>query len=450
MRYIRWRLLTAVVLGSTIGAGFGSGLGAAPVRPSFVIILADDMSAAQMTAMRRVQTTIGNAGLTFDRAYVETPVCAPTRATLLTGRLAHNHGVLSTAGTRPRMMAVDHDTIASRLAAAGYRTAFLGKYNNGYDCSYVPAGWHLWRGFCGLAPTNAITVIDGVRARVPGHSDDWIRDQASRFIRETPRDRPFLLVASSVQPHTPHDPARRHRGMFAGAMVPRTPAFNEADVSDLPPFLQKPLLSPVQIQELDRAWALTLEELQTIDEMVEGIVAALQQTGRINNTYVIFTSDNGAHYGEHRFREGKWTTFETDIRVPFVVRGPGVPARTRQQAMIGIVDVPATLLELARASVAGLDGVSFASALRGGPGRREAMPIAFWTERYQLHWKGVRTARHTYAEYSASTRLLYDNVVDPHQINNLSRDPSSTALRDTLRAQTQRLFACRGSEACRR
>lgn len=445
----RSRLLAAVALGATFGTGFGDGLVAAPRRPSFVIVLADDMSVAQLTAMSRVRTALGNAGMTFDRAYVETPVCAPTRATLLTGRLAHNHGVLSTAGTRPRMMAVDHDSIASRLAAAGYRTAYFGKYNNGYDCSYVPAGWQLWRGFCGLAPTNAVTVIDGVRTSVPGHSDDWIRAQASTFIRQTPGDRPFLLVASSVQPHTPHDPARRHRGMFAGAMVPRTPAFNEADVSDLPPFLRKPLLSPVQVQELDRAWALTLEELQTIDEMVEGIVAALQRTGRINDTYVIFTSDNGAHFGEHRFREGKWTAFETDIRVPFVVRGPGVPVRARQPAMIGIVDVPATILELAGVSTAGLDGVSFTSALRGGAGQRTAMPIAFWTERYQLHWMGVRTARHTYAEYSTSTRLLYDNVTDPHQIQNLSRDPSSAALRELLRAQARRLFTCRGSEACR-
>jgi arylsulfatase A-like enzyme len=447
MRRIGLGRLAVAVLGALIGGG--NCAHAAPVRPSFVIILADDMSTAHMPAMGRVQALLGNTGLTFERAYVETPVCAPTRATLLTGRLAHNHGVLSTAQTRPRMMAVDHDTIASRLAAAGYRTAFLGKYNNGYDCSYVPAGWQLWRGFCGLAPTSAVTVVDGVRTQVPGHSDDWIRDQASAFIRQTPRDQPFLLVASSVQPHTPHDPARRHRGMFAGAMVPRTPAFNEADVSDLPLFLRKPLLSPVQIQELDRAWALTLEELQTIDEMVGGIIAALQQTGRLNNTYVVFTSDNGAHYGEHRFREGKWMAFETDIRVPFVVRGPGVPARARQQAMIGMVDVPATMLELAGVSTSGFDGVSFANALRGGPGRRTAMPIAFWTERYQLHWRGVRTARHTYAEYSASTRLLYDNVMDPHQINNLARDPQSATLLEGLRAQALRLFTCRGSEACR-
>lgn len=442
------RFLGLVCVLAGVPGGYG---GAAPAaaRPSFVIVLADDMSSGQMVAMRRTRTLIGDAGMTFERAYVEAPVCAPARATLLTGKLAHNHGVLSTAGTRPRMMAVDHDTIATRLSAAGYRTAYFGKYNNGYGCAYVPAGWQLWRGFCKLNSVGATTLIDGVETRLPGHSDDWMRDNAAAYIRGLPAGAPFLVVLSSVQPHTPHDPHPRHRGMFSGAQVPRTPAFNEADVRDLPTFLQKPLLTPTQVLEMDRSWANSLDELQTIDEMVEGVYGALRDSGRLSQTYLMFLSDHGMHFGEHRFSEGKWRAFETDIRIPLLIRGPGVPARARQNAMVGIVDVPTTILQLAGVATTGMDGISFSDALRGGRSQRTAMPIAFWTEQYRLHWKGVRGARYTYAEYSASTRLLYDNIADPYQINNLARDPSKAAVVNELRAWTARLFTCRGPEACR-
>ncbi len=347
------------------------------------------------------------------------------------------------------MMAVDHDTIASRLAASGYVTAYLGKYNNGYDCSYVPDGWSIWRAFCRLTPTKPVTLIDGVRTQFLGHSDDWMAREAATIIHRTPIDVPLFLMVSSVQPHTPHDPHRRHRGLFTGAMVPRTPAFNELDVSDLPPFLQKPLLTPTQIATLDLAWARSLEEMQTIDELVEGIYSALRDSGRLDNTYLIFTSDNGAHFGEHRFREGKWMPWETDIRVPFLMRGPGVDAGREEAAMIGLVDVAPTLLELAGVGAEGMDGVSFVDVLSGGHGRRSAMPIAFWTVQYALHWRGVRTESHTYAEWSPQTRVLFDNDADPYQLDNLAFLPDAQELLEKLRAQTIRLFTCRGPNECR-
>lgn len=157
------------------------------------------------------------------------------------------------------MKAVDHDTVASRLASVGYITAYFGKYNNGYDCSYIPNGWSIWRAFCRPTPTKPVTLIDGVRTQFPGHSDDWMAREASAIIHATPSEIPLFLMLASVQPHAPHDPHRRHRGLFAGAMVPRTPAFNEPDVSDLPPFLRKPPLTPTQIATLDLAWARSLE-----------------------------------------------------------------------------------------------------------------------------------------------------------------------------------------------
>lgn len=189
--------------------------------------------------------------------------------------------------------------------------------------------------------------------------------------------------------------------------------------------------------------------MQTIDELVESVYVALRDSGRLHNAYLMFTSDNGMHFGEHRFREGKWMPWETDLRVPFIMRGPGIEAGREEAAMIGLVDVAPTVLELAGADAEGMDGVSFADLLRGGAGRRGAMPIAFWTVQYALHWRGVRTETHTYAEWSPATRVLFDNLADPYQLTNLAFSADASHLVEALRAQTIRLFACRGPDECR-
>jgi arylsulfatase A-like enzyme len=159
---------------------------------------------------------------------------------------------------------------------------------------------------------------------------DVIRGKAVDFIRRnaaTPDRSPFFIWLASYSPHWPAPYAPRHANKFPGAKAPRTPTFNEPDVSGQPAWLQThPLLTPAQIARVDAHYRDRLRSMLAVVETVDAIVATLQQTGDLANTYILFTSDNGFHQGQHRLQLGKGTGFEEDIRGPLLVRGPGVPA----------------------------------------------------------------------------------------------------------------------------
>jgi arylsulfatase A-like enzyme len=426
-------------------------LPASAAKPSFVVIMGDDLGVSQMRAMRNVRTLVEKAGTVFKRAYVEAPICSPSRATLYSGRFAHNHGVVSTNTSGTTIRPLEDDTLAVRMQAAGYRTAFLGKYMNKYRGDYTPPGWSRWRGFVDTVSYQGSVVVRGEIIRVPGYSDAWMRDRSAEIVRSTPPDTPLLLVIAPTAPHLPHIAPPRHAGLHAGTSVPRTAAFNEADVSDKPAIFRDPLLTPTQVQNLDNSFAASLDQLQLVDEIVSKVHDALRDTGRLDSTYIIFTSDNGIHFGQHRQVEDKTHPWETDIRVPFLVRGPGVPVRVDRRTLIANADTPVTLLDLAGLSAAGMDGTSYAAALRGGTGRRTAVPIAHWDQLpdYRLKWKGVRTDRYTWVQYREGATMLYDNEADPEQLENLAALPSTADLRARLAAVTDQLASCVGPAACR-
>jgi N-acetylglucosamine-6-sulfatase len=463
-RFVLWRtrsaqswprlLLLGLVLGGWVsGARTEAGhiRSAAEPRPSFIVIMTDDLSNAQLVALSRARTVVFASGTQFERLYVEAPICAPSRATFFTGRLAHNHGVVSVNTSGQLIRPHESSTFAVRLQDAGYRTAYYGKYINRYNGSYTPVGWTIWRAAqpCCVFKNQSF-IIDGIRTTIPGLADRWMRDQAAELIRATPVGTPLLVVVAPMAPHLPHLAPPMHRGSFAGARVPRDASFNEADISDKPKFLRPPLLTPDQVQALDASWAASLEQLQTVDELVVGLYEALRDSGRLDSTYIVLTSDNGIHFGQHRQKEDKTRPWETDIRVPLLIRGPGVLPRVDTETLISYADIAPTLLDLAGLEAEDMDGISFAPALGGGSGRRTAAPIAFWAQAspYQLTWKGVRTGRHTFVEYPSGAKMLFDNVVDPPQDKNIAADPSQITLRNQLRTLSERLFICRGPVEC--
>jgi N-acetylglucosamine-6-sulfatase len=419
-------------------------------RPSFVVVLADDMGMAQIEAMSRLTGSVFGpaAGL---RAYVEAPICGPSRATFLTGRFAHNHGVISNRTSGALIRPHEGSTFAVPMQQAGYLTAYYGKYINRYDGSYTPPGWTIWRPFqpC-CVMKNQPVIIEGTRVYVPGVADDWMRDQAMDLIRATPPDTPLMIVLSSMAPHLPHRAPRRHEGRFSGRQVPRDLSFNERKINDKPAFLRPPLLTPAQVQALDVSWAASLDQLQTVDELVLGVYGALRDAGRLATTYLIFTSDNGIHFGQHRQPENKTQPWETDVRIPLLVRGPRVPSSFDGLGIVANADLAPTLLELAGLPGGERDGVSFAPMLRGEPSTRTAVPIAMWQESqpFALEWKGVRTKRYTYVKYPTGERMLFDNPRDPLQVQNLIDAPGNAGLIARLDALTERLFGCRGPTAC--
>jgi arylsulfatase A-like enzyme len=271
-------------------------------------------------------------------------------------------------------------------------------------------------------------------------------------------NKPFFLMLSVSAPHAPWPPATRHAGLPLTGQVPRTPDFNEATVSDKPSFLRLPSLSPSAVALLDNHYVQALRSLRAVDEAVRSLVVRLQSTGRLANTFVIFMSDNGYHFGQHRLPEGKQVPYDTDLRIPLAIRGPGIAAgRVNNADIVLNVDLAPTVLELAGVAVPSVvDGRSFKDLLiAGSPSRpkRQSFPVAGWVDPpsslpWNMEYRGVRTKRHSWVEWSNGARELYNIVADPYQLQNRANASAYSAIRAQLAALTARLRTCAG-QVCR-
>lgn len=457
----------------TTGARPASATAAAP--PNIVFILTDDQDAS-LEQMPRLRALVADQGLTFERFFASNPLCAPARASLLTGLHAHTHGV--TANRAPeggferfRDSGLEADTVAVWLRAAGYRTGLVGKYLNRYpgdardaNLAYVPPGWDLFAAF--FAPDrNSGSYYDyyvnlqGDPTFYPKRPADYITDHIARLALEAidtlpgPNGAPFFLLVTPNAPHSPPVPADRHAGSLAGLGAPRVGAFNEADMSDKPAYYQQlPLLDGRALDRLDALHQARQETLLAVDELVEALVRRLDQRGLLANTYVVYSSDNGFMLGQHRFAQGKDVPYDESIRVPLVVRGPGVPRGVTAE-LVANVDLPVTFAELGGARVpATVEGRSIVALLQGrsGSGRDEVL-LEHSADPGDADgvpaYVGLRTRAFAYIEYDAGERELYDLAADPSQEENLAgrADPALVA---PLAARLRQLRACRGA-GCR-
>ena len=467
---------------------------AADPRPNVVVLMTDDQAVADLEVMPRVRELLAAAGVTFDRSYVSYPVCCPSRATYLSGQYAHNHHVLGLyppTGGYGRFDA--SESLPVWLERAGYRTAHLGKYMNGYGSDTPadpPAGWSEWYGAVGYSTYRmwGYTLNENGENRPYGsplsedpalYQTDLIAKRAVDVIeREAGAEAPLFLSVAFLAPHhegklirrfTGHlvRAAPRHAGLLAAKQLPPSPAFNEQDVSDKPAFMRRrPLLDPAQIDRITRNYQDRQEALLAVDEAVGEIVAALDRAGALQNTYVVFTSDNGFMQGEHRVPSGKLLPYDPSSRVPLIVRGPGLPAGTVSQALVGNVDLAPTILEVAQATPGRLvDGQSLLPFARD-PSRESRRPLlhetggrrfAFGREQDAagapavepvLNYKAARTARWLYVEYESGARELYDLRADPEQLDSVHADPRYEGVRAKLRRALRRLQDCAGDD-CR-
>jgi arylsulfatase A-like enzyme len=439
-------------------------------RPNIVVVVLDDLDAASLHALPGVTARLADQGLVFERHFVANPLCAPSRASLLTGLYPHNHGVLSNGlpdGGFARYRERGHEgtDVAARLHAAGYRTALLGKYLNDYPHgageSYVPPGWDDWHAVLEdrRADNFGYWVNDNGRVSRPDeYQTDFLARRALEFVRDPRRrrDQPFFLYLAPAAPHAPSTPAPRHLTLFTGARAPRTPAFDEADVSDKPAWLQaQPRLAPRQIRRLDRFHRRRLQSLAAVDEMTARLLGALDESGELARTYVWFTSDNGYVQGQHRFPGGKNAPYEEAVRVPLLVRGPGVPAGGTRGHLVSNIDYAATFLEIAGTRTsAPLDGRSLLPLLRERPPSPDGWRDALLVERERSGdpffipaYKALRTANAAYIEYATGAVEYYDLERDPHQLDNAARGLAPEALR-RLHERLRALAACCGA-SCR-
>jgi N-acetylglucosamine-6-sulfatase len=431
-----------------------------PIQPNIVFILTDDLDVDSIAFMPALQSLLAQGGTSFSHAYTASPICAPARAALLTGRFPHNLGVYT--NTPPNggfesffASGAEAHTVATGLHAVGYRTALIGKYLNDYpktaDGGYIPPGWDEWAVHTGAAEYFEYFMnIDRTYKLFGTTADDYCTDVFSGlavdFIKGAPPTRqPLFLYVGTVAPHFPAQAAPRHGAEFPGAEAPRLPSFNEADVSDKPGWVRRlSPLGPADEQFIDHLYRKRLQTLLAVDEMLQALVDALRAQGELERTYFFFSSDSGFELGEHRYSEGKGLMYEESIRVPLLVRGPGVPAGAIRDQFVSQVDLLPTWLELGQAAVpTGLDGRSFApllqaSAPASAAGRADMLtellatsdPPPFYT---------LRNSQYAYTEYDGGESELYDMTADPYQLENLAH----TAPAATIAPLSQRLAALR-------
>jgi arylsulfatase A-like enzyme len=456
-------MLAAILAVGLLGRGdglFGENPGVeaqAAERPNIVFVLTDDLDERSMQDLSGIADFMGLNGITFDNAYVTLPLCCPSRATILRGQYAHNHDIIENTlekgggAKKFREQGLDQSTIATWLKKAGYRTGYIGKYLNDYEEgeTYIPPGWDEWFVLNG-DPREPFVNDNGQPITITGNSTDVFAQEASNFITTSSvNPEPFFAVVGTHAPHIPPAVAERHQGAFADTPLPKPPNFDEEFVDDKPQWVQKyPRLTQAQIDELEQLYRQRLRSMLAVEDLLQKIVATLQRTGELSNTYIFFTSDNGFHMGNHRlYPAGKQRPYEEDIGIPLMVRGPGVPGGTVRKELVINNDFAPTIAELAGASIpAFVDGSSFASLLTNSP--PSSWRTAFLEEYLTgITHRAVHTQKYMFTEYDTGEHELYDLALDPYQLESESR-ADNEALYSELQGRLNSLRDCSG-DACR-
>ena len=489
-------------------------------QPNIVVIMADDARDDDLRFMPNVRRLIGGQGVRFTNMFSPHPLCCPARASFLTGQYSHNHGVWSHAEPYGFKALRDSSTLPVWLQGSGYDTTFIGKYLNRYGLQtarnghpsvrYVPPGWTDWQASIdGGMPVGS--PLDGstyryfdntlnVNGRLEPHEGAYQTSLFGRILRHSFREqarspRPFFAWVNFVAPHhgTPVEaddprsvvredgslqsfatPARPKRvwGRFDRELR-RVPGFEgEPDVHDKPFFIRHlPPLSKAEQAGVLADARQRAESLSLLDEQVAKLVRTLRQTGELDDTYVAFTSDNGYFLGEHRMRQGKTLPYEPSLRVPLVIRGPGIPRGQVRTDPFTMIDFAPTLLQAA--GVGGprrrLDGVSMLDVARDGDrgwsrgiltetGPRVVRGEAYESDNFLVESggpsskrfsQGVRTPNFLYVEHASHERELYDLRTDPLQLTNVVDRPRRRAVVRALAHELDVLRNCVGPECAR-
>lgn len=444
-------------------------------RPNIVYVLTDDLAGNLVKYMPQVQR-MRQQGLDFGNYYVTDSLCCPSRSTTFTGKFPHNTGVYTNQGSDGGYQTFNakgnqNSTYATALRAKGYRTAMMGKYLNGYQpTDPVPPGWSEWDvAGNGYPEFNYSLNENGHVVKYGAKPQDYLTDVLARkgtdFIAKSAKaGQPFAMEIATFAPHGPSTPAPRDANKFPGLKAPRGPAFNEADVSDKPAWLKgHKRLTPAQIAADDKKFRKRAQAVQAVDKMIGELRASLTANGVDRDTYLVFSSDNGFHLGEHRLAAGKMTAFDTDIKVPLVITGPGVAKGATTDRLTQNTDLCPTFEDLGGAKVPpSVDGRSLVPLLTGKtpPARQGVLVEHHGPDKVASDpdfqkpasgnppsYEAVRTAHEVYVEYADGEREYYDLRRDPNELDNaISRLPKKRLTQ--LQAMLHKLEKCKGT-ACR-
>jgi len=401
-------------------------------KPNFLFIIVDDMPKSMLEHMPTVLGRIGAEGMVFENFYAAQPLCSPNRATFLTGRYPHNHRLQTNVAAAKTFheSGLDQNTVATDLKSmAGYKTALIGKYLNatgGSERDYVPPGWDRWVSLASAHNPTILANIDGTWADTGVSTTGearWLSDHADSFIRAN-EDGPWFCVLSLRAPHGPYTPSADSEHYAYYIPLRRTESFGEPDgdggVSDKPKELRRKALSAARIAKIEATQEGMLEELQDVDREVGRLLDVISSTNQAERTYIIFTSDNGFLLGEHRL-VGKDLPYKEASILPLVVRGPGVAPASKCEAAASMVDVRATLANLA--GVAGdvaHDGRSLAALFSGTPATwRQRLLLESPPYKKNVGWFALFEPPHIYVEWSTGAKELYDLAADPAELRSL-------------------------------
>lgn len=446
---------------------------AAVDKPNVVLITADDQSAMEMEWLPKTRRLLGEAGVTFPQMLAPHPNCCPARAQILTGQYAHNNGVATNSPPNGGFANLESSTaLPVWLQEAGYRTGFTGKYLHGFDGSTgVEPGWDSFRPIV----TQPLSRYYGPLQFDHGELKQWPRstfhtdlvaDQSADFIRDQANsDEPFFLWSSYIAPHGscetseekvcngPPPSAPEYADAFGDVELPslRSPSFNEEDLSDKPRHRRN--VDPVDPAAQQELFTARLRSLASLDDAVAQTIRTLDEAGELDNTVVLFTSDNGYMFGEHRLK-GKVMAYEESVRVPLLMRGPGVPADQTRHQTVTMIDLAPTLAEITGATPqVSVDGQSlWGHATHDVPQGDRVVLIQAGTahDDPDKRWafRAVRTERYTLVLWRGGGEELYDRAIDPAQIDSRHRDEAYLEVRARLTNLLRRLESCRG-EGCR-
>ncbi len=450
----------------------------AAAKPNIVVLMTDDQTLDSMSVMAQTNRLLGEQGTTFTRSFVNYSLCCPSRATLYTGQYAHNHGVLGNGPPLGGYTRLDKTNwLPLWLQAAGYRTMHVGKFLNGYgrlsSPTEVPLGFNDWHGTVDPSTYSFwnYTVNENGTLRTYGaanepefYSTDFFARRANELIAAAaPSDQPFFMSVAFLAPHAGQpresdDPAGqstpavapRHVNAFSTVALPQPASFNEADVSDKTALMQRrPLITPQVFGAIQENYQQRLESLLAVDDAVASIVGGLEATGELDDTLILFTSDNGFFHGEHRVRQGKLLVYEPSIRLPLLMRGPGVPAGERQSQLVTNADLAPTIVDAADAtSGRAPDGRSLLD-LVDDPGVQWGRELLLeGGTNAGLTYTALRNYRYKWVEHANGERELYDLETDPDELTNRSIDPALASVRFAMAARLAALRKCAGS-SCR-
>jgi len=453
---------------------------AAPPRPNIVVLETDDQTLAEMEVLPNVRRLIGAEGVSFDNNFDSFSLCCPSRATFLTGQYSHNNGVRGNALPQGGFEKLDGtNTLAAWLQQSGYYTVHLGKYLNGYgrrNPLEIPPGWTEWHGSVDpstyryynytLNENGVLTTYCAV-PQPSCYQTDVYRDKANEIIRRRASEEPFFLWVAfladhSGNPRDPDDPpnlatpvpAPRYKDRFAATPLPTPPSFNEADVSDKPAAIRRrPLLNARAHAAIQENWQQRRETLLAVDDAVASIVDTLRSTGELDNTLLIFTSDNGFFHGEHRVRNGKVLLYEESIHLPLLMRWTGnksLPRNVHRKQLTMNVDDAETILDAADDTTRPgriEDGISLLRYWRDG-GLELGRDLLVDNTPGAGHFDAIRSRNFLYAEYQNGDRELYDLQKDPYELQSQHANPAYDGIKAALAARLRNLVTCAGA-SCR-